>query len=353
MAAFQKTKTMSPYFRYFQKCFFTLICVGFLLLAVGCSDATPVMPGGLYATPGICDLGIVVDADTITGEFKIVNTTHKTVNVREIKLSCGCADLRLSKESIPANGFVDAKLVVTLEGKYGPTVFEAMVFTNDATVPIIPLRLSANIAAKKLDGTIILNLGLLSPEANINQSFTTLPGKVKAIAVEGVRYSPSFPATPKFDISAVPTPNQDVRLNIKGVAPPQNGEFSIDLNLVGDGADWGKAHILLQGIVRPEISIPPAVSMGFIEPSQSNKTVVRVTGVADFLSKNTIDKMIVTSSLSKNLSVRFINAPSVQLEFALQHSGNAGSFFEVVELEFTLSSGKKVQLSTNVSARFL
>jgi hypothetical protein len=107
------------------------------VFTAGCDgNVSPAIPGGLYATPAVCDLGTVVDTDTITGDFKIVNTSHRTVNIRKVKLACGCADLRLSKKTIPANGFIDAKLIVALEGKYGPTVFEALVLTNDAAVPI-------------------------------------------------------------------------------------------------------------------------------------------------------------------------------------------------------------------------
>jgi hypothetical protein len=215
------------------------------------------------------------------------------------------------------------------------------------------LRLSANIAIKKLDGIIRLNLGLLSPEEKTDQSFTILPGKIKSISVTNVQYSPLFPAAPNFDISAVPTANQDVRLNIAGAAPSQNGEFSINLNLIGDGTDWGEAHVLIQGTVQPEISIPAAVFMGLIESNRSNKTTTKITGVENFLSKYTIDKMTVTSPLPKDLNVQFINSPGPQLEFALQHPGSGGSFSETVEMEFTFSNGKKVQLSTNVVARFL
>jgi hypothetical protein len=344
---------MSSFLCNFQRFVFAVPIVVCLLLFWGCDDSSPVLPGGLYATPTVCDLGVVVDKDKITGDFQIVNTNNKKINIREVKLSCGCADIQLSKETIPANGFIDAKLTVTLEGKYGPNSFEVLIFTDDTTVPIIPLRLNTNVAVKKLDGTIFLNLGLFFPEEKIDQVFTTLPGKVKAIAVKDVQYSSSFPTIPDFVISAVPTLNQDVRLNIKGAAPSQNGEFSIDLNLIGDDADWGIAHLLLQGTVRPEISIPATVYLGFIEPNRSNKMVVKIVGVADFLSKYPIDTMTVTHPLSKILNVQFTNSPSPQLEFTLQHPGTADSFTESVELDFTFSNGKKVQLSTNVAARFL
>ena len=294
-----------------------------------------------------------MDVENIAGNFKIVNTSDKAVNILETRLSCGCADINLSEEVIPANDFIEIKLTVALEGKYGPNAFEALLFTDDPAVPIIPLRFIANIVVKNLDGTVMLNLGLFSPEEQIDRSFTILPGKVNAISVTDILYSSLFSAAPSLAISAIHSINQDVQLSVVGIAPSKCGEFSIELSLVGEGADWGEARVHIKGTVQPEISIPASVSIGFIEPGQSSKTVVKIAGLADFFSKHSIEKMIVTNQLPELLDVRFVDSPTPQLEFSLHHSGNAGSFSEVVEMEFIFSNERKSQLSTSIVARFL
>jgi hypothetical protein len=114
---------------------------------------------------------VVLDKNTITGEFKIVNTNKYTVNIREVKLSCGCADMSLSKENIVSGESVDATITVKLDGKYGHCMFEALVMTDDITAPIITLHLVANVAKKKLDGTVVLDLGLLGPSDKIKNYF--------------------------------------------------------------------------------------------------------------------------------------------------------------------------------------
>lgn len=345
---------MMNLFLFFCHRYFILwLCAGCLLFELGC-DSTRSVPEGLYVTPGIRNLGVVVDTNEITGNFKIVNTSDKIVNIRSVKLSCGCSNIHLSKEEILPNGFIDVELTVNVEGKYGPSVFEALVFTDYDDTPIIQLHLNANIATRKLDGTVLLNLGSAFAGDQINQTFTILPGKVASVSVSNIQYSSSFSSQPLFEILATPSrEGQNVELGVVGVAPSQNGEFSIELSLRGEESDWGEASILLQGIIQPKIVVPATISMGFIEPKQSNENVVEIINMESLLSKRSIDRMIVTNPVPEILTIQLINPARPQLEFSLRHPGTTGTFSQTVEMEFVFSDGEKNHLSTSIIARFL
>jgi Protein of unknown function (DUF1573). len=342
---------MSSFFCHIRRSFILLQSIGCLLFASGC-DSSPRLPSGLYATPSTCDLGVVIDLEEISGDFKIVNTSDRTINIRHVKLSCGCADVHLSKEVISPNSFIDVKLIVAVKGKYGPNVFEALVLTDDVDTPVIPLHLSADIAFRKLDGTVVINFGRLAPESRIDHLFTILPGKINAVSVSDIQYSPLFLSPPEVTV-APSTDNQNVVLKVAGIAPSQYGEFSIDMNLTGDGTDWGEAKVLIQGVIQPEIAIPATVAMGFIEPKQSNTISVEITGLEDFFSRYSIENMIVINYIPENLGIKITRSSNQQLEFSLRHSGVKGPFSQFVEMEFVLSNGKKILLSTNVLSRFL
>jgi LEA14-like dessication related protein len=134
-----------------------LLPIGCLVLISGCNGRS--VPGGVYATPSVLDLGTVTDKESIEGQFKIVNTNDVPVNIQNVKLFCGCSDLVLSGKIIPANGSVDARLLVDVNGKYGHNMFEAEVFTDEPTVHMVKLQLLANINVKQLGGSIFFDLG--------------------------------------------------------------------------------------------------------------------------------------------------------------------------------------------------
>lgn len=339
---------MSPHYHNYYWVFTVL--VGAVLCGCGMPHH---IPEGVYAAPAVCDLGTVTDTETIVGEFKIVNTSTHTVNIRSVKLSCGCSDFSLIRNAVPANDFVAGKLTVVLKGKYGPSVFEALVLTDDPTTPAIQLLLKANVAVKELDGTTSLNLGLFHPEDHFEQAFTILPGRIQSVAVVSV--TPSTSDITNIDVSATPlqsSDNQAVQLTVRGIVPSQTGEFFVDMKLVADGADWGEAPVRIQGTVKPAITIPNAIFVGFVEPEQSQRIVVDVVWLG-LSSQYVVDKMTVVNEVPDGLCVRYVNTPKPQLEISLRHPGVAGSFSQTLEMDFWFSSGKINRLSTNVIARFL
>ncbi len=213
-------KTFIDRYSYFN-CVWVLILGCFLQL--GCNRARPV-PGGLYAAPAVYDAGAVLDKDKIVGVFKLVNTSDKTIAIRNVKLSCGCSKVNLSKEVVTPNESIDVEITVNVKGKYGPNVFEAMVFTDSTDVPVVPLHVNANIAFRKLDGTIVMDLGQFVTEEKIHKSFTLLPGKIRSVSASNISFSPSPSLKANFEIRPhLASDRQNVLLEINARAPSQKG----------------------------------------------------------------------------------------------------------------------------------
>ncbi|MDR1963168.1 MAG: DUF1573 domain-containing protein, partial [Planctomycetaceae bacterium] len=302
---------MNHYLFYNKKILF-LTWIFLLCQFLGCHTDTSI-PEGIYASPAVCDLGVVIDKEEITGDFKIINMNKKSVNIRSTKLSCGCSNLVLSNEVIPTGGNVDVKITTTLQGRYGPNLFDALIFTDDPANPVIQLQLRANIAKKKLDGTVMLNLGLLAPCEKINQSFSILPGAIHSITVKNVQYDFTLPRESAIKISAVVVDSEGVKLKVEGGAPAQNGEFSINADLKAEGADWNEAKVILQGRVHPEISIPTTITLGFVEPNKTTIKKIDFITLPDFFSKNSIDKIVIVNDIPKILDIKLVNSPHQQL----------------------------------------
>jgi hypothetical protein len=340
------------HYLFFNKKIWFLTWILLLGQFLGCHTDSSI-PEGIYASPAVCDLGVVIDKEEITGDFKIINMNKKSVNICGTKLSCGCSNLVLSNETIPPGGNVGVKITTTLQGRYGPNLFDALIFTDDPTSPVIQLQLRANIAKKELDGTVMLNLGLLAPSETINQSFSILPGKIHSITVKDVQYDFTLPHESTIKISAVAVNSEGVELKVEGVAPAQNGEFSIRAKLKAEGTDWNEAKIILQGRVLPEISIPKTVTLGFLEPNKTTIKKIDFISLPNFFSKNSIDKIVIVNNIPKILDIKLVNSPHPQLQFTLNHTGKSGTFAQNVEMEIFMSNKKKYQFSFNVTARFL
>jgi LEA14-like dessication related protein len=342
---------MNKFNIYHKYIFFITLGIESFLFILGCGNKHEI-PNGIYATPSVKDLGVITDKEIISGKFKIVNTNQYPVNIRNVKLSCGCADVHLSKEIIPPDGFIDVELTVELKGKYGHNMFEALISTDDTNNPILQLVLIANIATKEIDGAVNLDLGFMGPGDHINQSFDILPGKINSVSVTEVSHDDLL-TTDNISVSAEALLDQEVKLNVTGVAPVQNGEFALRVNLKANGADWQEAHVCLRGRVRPDISLPSVVFIGFIEKGKTEKKDVSFINSKDVFSRISIDKMVIAHQLPENLNVKLINESTPHLEISLTHSDKSDTFSQDIEIDFILSNGKKCQLMTNIAARFL
>ncbi|MDR2346206.1 MAG: DUF1573 domain-containing protein [Planctomycetaceae bacterium] len=323
------------------------------LFFVSCNSSQSINPGGVYVTPTILDLGDTIDKESIEGNFKIVNATDKPVSIINVNLFCGCSDLILSDKTILANSFVDAKLAVDVKDRYGHNMFEAEVFTDELTTPIIKFRLIANIITKHLEGTIPFDLGKFESGDKIDLSFTTLPGKVKSVSVENIRCTPQLFSDSKIEISAKPTLEDNVKIDVKGTIPVYEGNFYIDVDLKSEEAFWNNAHLRFSGNVHKSISVPATVYLGFLDKGNSSETEVNFICQSDFFQKNQIDRIVILSQLPENLTVTLVKKTRPSLLFSIQHSEETKTFSRDIEIEIYLSNGKIYLLTTNVAARFL
>ncbi|MDR2641916.1 MAG: DUF1573 domain-containing protein [Planctomycetaceae bacterium] len=329
-----------------------VLIIFYLPFMLGCVSK-PVIVGGIHVSPNILDLGNVSEEQPIEGVFKIVNNSGKAVNINNIVLSCGCSDLILNEKTIPANGSVEAKLIVEAKGGCGQDMFEAKIITDNPITPAVKLILIANIIAKHPDGAILINLGSFDHGAKIDQTFETLPGKIKSVVVQDVQYDPPTLSPKKFNITAETLEYEKVKLNINGTAPEDDVNFTIIVTLKAEGALWETARIRFSGNIYQYIHLPFGVYLGFLKNGESTVKKVDFTCPAEFLTKNQIDKIIIKDQLPEILQVKLIKTPQPHLEFNLKHSGKVETFSQDMKIEVYMSNGKKYLLSTNVAARFL
>jgi hypothetical protein len=341
--------SLNNYSKIFLLLLITACCLVFVFGCVG--RQVPV--GGVYVLPNTLDLGNVGDGQPIEGVFKIVNKSRKAVNIKNIVLSCGCSDLILKTKTIPANGSVEAKLIVDAKGGCGQDIFDATIFTDNPVTPAVKLILVANIITKHPDGAILIDLGSFDYGTKFAQTFVTLPGKIKSVAVLDVQYDPPALASNGFNISAETLASEKVKLDISGTAPEDNINFTVAVTLKAEGALWETARVRFRGSIYQYIQLPVGVYLGFLENGKTSVKKVDFICPAEFLKKNQISKIIIKDKIPEILQVKLVKTPQPHLEFSLKHSGKIETFSQNMKIEIHTVNGKKYLLSTNVAARFL
>lgn len=120
------------------------------------------------------DLGEIREEQTYTHTFVIQNTFGGKFTVARVEKSCGCADVVLSKQEIPAGKSMEAMVKITITGRaYGPWKQNVLIFDDSDKPRIIKLELSGKFPK---DGRLIatpdtISLGKIAKSEVIERVF--------------------------------------------------------------------------------------------------------------------------------------------------------------------------------------
>lgn len=97
------------------------------------------LPPGIYVLPPQQSFGTAEKQQQAIGRFEIFNNLSRTVKIVKTELSCGCSELRLSKNELSPGERANASLIVDLSQKFGEQHFQALLVTDDPVQPSLVL----------------------------------------------------------------------------------------------------------------------------------------------------------------------------------------------------------------------
>ncbi|MCZ6726714.1 MAG: DUF1573 domain-containing protein [Acidobacteria bacterium] len=117
----------------------------FFVLVLGLCSSTLAQPRAFVAQ-SVVDVGVIARGNTVEHAFEIRNEGDATLEILEVKPTCGCTVVDFDSTIAPgASGNVVAKL--DSKGLRGPIAKTVRVFTNDGRNPQIDLVIKANVRA--------------------------------------------------------------------------------------------------------------------------------------------------------------------------------------------------------------
>ena len=127
----------------------SLLLMVTLLLGAGAVLADQAEAPGptAVALETIKDFGVVNKGQRVTHEFKIRNAGDATLNITEVRPSCGCTVAEFDKAIAPGE---EGKIIATVDTRNfkGGIAKSVRIFTNDAENPQIDLVIKANVRSQ-------------------------------------------------------------------------------------------------------------------------------------------------------------------------------------------------------------
>ncbi len=267
-------------------------------LIVAALAAAPLVMAQTGAAPGpkarvqrpVQDVGAVEKGEQITHDFVIRNEGSATLEITEVKPSCGCTVAEYPRTIEPGASGTIRSVVETKDFK-GPIAKSVAVFTNDPDNPRIDLTVKANVK------TLV----------------EVKPGYARFVVVQGEDFAPVeqtlwAPEQPDLRVLEVDSPYPFLKVSHQLVESGEGGEeggkkkgneWRITMSLTGDApvgpmADFvtvrtdhprqKQVKIPVSGFVRPTLAVVPQVfdfgTREIAEPYPA-KIEVKVLGTDD------------------------------------------------------------------------
>lgn len=151
-----------------------------LTLVVGCDASKSGPQGTTTAVPGGKPKVEVVGGDVVDwgsvppGVLKrmvrITNTGNGTLNISEVKPTCGCTTAPLDKQVLQPGDTASMEVSVDVANSSGPVTKNMTIFSNDSTNPALVVTLKANLVR---DLTAIPEFFPISQDAVAGTEFPT------------------------------------------------------------------------------------------------------------------------------------------------------------------------------------
>jgi hypothetical protein len=321
-----------------------------MLMVVGCSGNGAVP--GVYLTPTLQDFGTVLDQDMVEGKFAMSNTTAKTVQIVNTRVSCGCTDVHLSDMKIEPGQSIDLSLKAHLRGRYGLQTFEATVYTDSTSSPVLQARLSGHVVVSDLSGTLPASLGAFFPGAMINSTVTIPAAGASAVAVRTVVQQLESP----LQVSAGRGPNKGglFALNVSGRAPSKVGRFSIETHVTAAGGDWKDATVLIEGVVMQRWKHPDQIYLGMIPAGKTARETIRIEDVFGHSGARRLQNVQVSvEGAPLDASAIVSDAGDALVSIAMDHGGKKGAVASKLKVRLFADDSQSETIQMSVFAFLL
>lgn len=207
----------------------------------------PADPGAaprIVCAEPIFDFGDMQNTEAVEHNYVIRNTGNVSLEIQDVRASCGCTAVKPSQNTIPpgGDGFITARL--DLHGRTGMQIKTITVTCNDPATPQLVLQLKGNAIQPLRAEPASLFFGRVDPGAPRSREFTVISG-VGPVQIVGTRTD-----NPGLVLRALPA-----AANADGTS--HRFELALDPALP-EGNISGNAYVKTDKADQPEVSIPVA-----------------------------------------------------------------------------------------------
>jgi hypothetical protein len=221
------------------------------------------------------NLGKGAPGDTLTGHITLRNAGQEELRITKVVPGCGCASLKLAKESIPPGEEADLMVGAILKVDGQVLKFRIVIHSNDPTSPVTNFQVQAEAPAVLLTDPLELNFGDIPIGGTPLKAVTILtPDRnpwprdkhLKISTVYGFT-EVTIPTIPKAD------PGREFAVHIRPRARLAAGSFT-DILSIGPANSNRVVNVVVRGYVQAPVMVSPGV-VGFNMPADSRTPVKR------------------------------------------------------------------------------
>lgn len=209
--------------------------------------APPADPGAaprIVCPEPIFDFGDKNNSESVEHNYVIRNTGNVSLEIQDVRASCGCTAVKPSQNVIPPGGeaFIAARL--DLRGRSGMQIKTITVSCNDPATPQLVLQMKGNAIQPLRAEPASLFFGRVDPGAPRSREFAVVSG-IGPVQIVGTR-----------------TDNPGLVLRALPAGPEADGtrhRFELELDpALPEGNISGSAYVKTDQAGQPEVSIPVA-----------------------------------------------------------------------------------------------
>jgi hypothetical protein len=125
------------------------VALGLALLVAAAAAAGERAPGGprIRVEPEGFDFGRTLPNRTLSKEFSIRNFGDKDLFIEGVSTSCGCTVADGYARTVKPGGTTPLRVTLETRSYSGKVERQVLVRSNDATTPVLTLRVTATVAA--------------------------------------------------------------------------------------------------------------------------------------------------------------------------------------------------------------
>ena len=240
------------------------------------------------------NFGVVARGSEVQHRLKLTNIYQETVQIADVKTSCGCSAARPSQNTL--NSLDVAYIEISMDTKKFTRQKDSSVIITFSAPQVAEVRIpiSAYIRTDVVTEPGSVNFGNLDQGAAASRTVEINYAGRPDWKITGVQNLPQYLTADLQEVSRTP---QSVKYQLKvNLAPTSTvGAFRSVIQLITDDANNPQVPLLVEGEIVPDIVVNPGVvSMGMLSPGQTKTVNVVLRGKKPFR----IDKVECESDLN-------------------------------------------------------